>query len=101
MKYDWDKNKAETNIESHDVSFEEAVLVFTDDWAIEKYDDAHSDIEEKRFTVIGLAKLRLLRVTYTVEKDDDDNEVIKIISAREAKGLDKKDYEYNRNKFDW
>lgn len=51
MKYDWDKNKAKRNIESHDVSLEEAVLVFTDDWAIKKYDEAHSDIEEKRFTI--------------------------------------------------
>lgn len=101
MKYDWDKNKAEKNIESHDVSFEAAVLVFTDNWAIEKYDDIHSDIEEKRFTIIGLAKTRLLRVTYTIETDISANEIIKIISAREAKGLDKKDYEYNRNKFDW
>ncbi len=101
MKYDWDKNKAKTNIESHAVAFEEAVLVFTDEWAIEKYDKTHSDIEEERFTIIGLAKLRLLRVTYTVEIDDGNNEIIKIISAREAKGFDKKDYEYNRNKFDW
>lgn len=101
MKYGWDKNKAKTNIKSHNVSFEEAILVFTDEWAIEKYDDIHSDVKEKRFTVIGLAKTRLLRVTYAVEKDENDGEIIKIISARQAKGLDRKDYEYSRNKFDW
>ena len=101
MKYDWDINKAEENIKSHDVSFEKAVLVFTDEWAIEEYDDEHSDFREKRFTVIGLAETRLLRVTYTVELNDKDEEIIKIISARDAEGFDKKDYEYNRNKFDW
>ncbi|MGI8669404.1 MAG: BrnT family toxin [Aridibacter sp.] len=97
MKYDWDKNKAEANIKSHNVSFEEAVLVFTDGWAIQEYDDAHSDIAEKRFTIIGLAETRLLRVTYTVEND----EIIRIISAGEAEGVEIKDYEYSRNKFDW
>ncbi len=76
-------------------------MVFNDEWAIQLYDDIHSDIEENRFTIIGLAKVKLLRVTYTVEKDENDNEIIKIISARDAKGTDKKDYEYNRNKFDW
>lgn len=97
MKYDWDKNKAKANIESHDISFEEAVLVFTDEWAIEEFDDSHSDLEEKRFTIISLAETRLLRVTYTIE----NAEIIRIISAREAKSLDKKDYERNRNEFDW
>lgn len=97
MKYDWDKNKAEANIELHSVSFEDSILVFTDEWAIEEYDDAHSSSEETRFTIIGLAKIRLLRVTYKVE----NGEIIRIISAREAEGLDIKDYEYNRNKFDW
>lgn len=101
MKYDWDKNKAKANIESHNVSFEEAVLVFTDEWAIEEFDDSHSDKNENRFTIIGLSETRLLRVTYTVEMDQENEEIIRIISAREAKGLDEKDYERNRNEFDW
>ncbi len=101
MKYDWDKNKAKANIESHNVSFENAVLVFTDEWAIQEYDRTHSDFGEKRFTIIGLAGIKLLRVPYTVEKDNENSDMIRIISAREAEGFEIKDYEYNRNKFDW
>ncbi len=101
MKFDWDKNKAKASLADHQVSFEEATLVFSDEWAIEEYDDSHSDAEEKRFTIIGLALKRILRVTYTVEIDDRNEEVIRLISAREAKGVDRKDYETNRNEYDW
>lgn len=101
MKFDWDNNKAKTNAELHQVTFEEATLVFNDEWAIEEYDDAHSDADEKRFTIIGLAEMKLLRVTYTVIVDEENGEIIRLISAREAEGLDKKGYEYNRNEFDW
>jgi uncharacterized protein len=101
MKFDWDKNKAETNLAEHKVSFEEATLVFSDEWAIQEYDDSHSDAEEKRFTIIGLARDRILRVTYTIEFEEGNEEKIRLISAREAVGLDRKDYETNRNEYDW
>jgi uncharacterized protein len=97
MKFDWDIEKAKTNLQLYDVSFEEATFAFSDIWAIQEFDDAHSDLEEKRFTVIGLSQSRLLRVTYTVTAELDNAEIIRLISAREAKGLDKIDYERNFN----
>jgi uncharacterized protein len=97
MKFDWDIEKAKTNLQSHDVSFEEATFVFSDIWAIQEFDDAHSDLVEKRFTVIGLSQTRLLRVTYTIIINLKNDEIIRLISAREAKGLDKIDYERNFN----
>lgn len=97
MKFDWDIEKAKTNLQTHNVSFEEATFVFSDIRAIQEFDDAHSDLGEKRFTVIGLSQSRLLRVTYTVRTDSSNAEVIRLISAREAKGLDKIDYERNFN----
>jgi len=99
MIFDWDENKAKINLEIHQVSFDEARLVFDDIWLIEEFDDAHSSIEEKRFTVVGLSETRLLSVTFTVRHDAKNNEIIRLISAREANGLDKKDYERSRNKF--
>ncbi|CAN5639550.1 BrnT family toxin [soil metagenome] len=101
MRFDWDKNKAKTNQADHQVSFEEATFVFSDEWAIQEFDDSHSDAEENRFTIIGLAETRILSVTYSVEIDDRNEEVIRLISAREARGLDRKDYETNRNEYDW
>jgi uncharacterized protein len=99
MRFDWDEAKAEVNFTNHGVSFEEASLAFLDKWAIEELDKKHSDIEE-RFTIIGLAEIRLLRVTYTIRIDNIGNEIVRIISAREAKGFEKEDYEQSRNQFD-
>ena len=67
MDFEWDSTKARENIKKHDgITFEEASLAFFDEWAIEEYDDAHSDLDEKRYILVGLAGERLLRVTYTV-----------------------------------
>ena len=100
MKFDWDENKAKINLTEHQVSFDEATIVFKDVWAIQEYDVSHSDFDEQRITIIGFTGAKILRVTYTVEFSNK-NEIIKIISARKAQGLDKKDYERNRNQFDW
>jgi len=41
LRFEWDPAKAEENIRSHGVSFEEAQTVFYDDFAREFYDDKH------------------------------------------------------------
>lgn len=92
MKFDWDENKAAENIQNHeDITFEEATAVFGDKWAIETFDESHSDSKEQRFTIVGLAANRLLRVTFAVGFDKNSNEIIRIISARKAKGYEKRD----------
>jgi uncharacterized protein len=80
--------------------FAEAAKVFDDPWAIESFDEAHSDLHEKRFTTIGLVENHLLRVTFTVRIDENADEIVKIISAREAKGQDKERYERIRAELD-
>ncbi len=100
MKFDWDDEKAELNLKNHGVSFDEASEVFFDDWAIEEFDTKHSDFNEQRLTIIGLSKNRLLRVTYTVRLNESNVEIVRIISARIAKGYQKQDYEQSRNEFD-
>ncbi|MGC2235251.1 MAG: BrnT family toxin [Pyrinomonadaceae bacterium] len=52
MRFEWDKEKAETNLKKHGISFEEASTVFGDIFAKMFYDDEHS-IDEKREFVIG------------------------------------------------
>ena len=100
MEFEWDENKNLENIEKRGISFEEAVSAFFDEWNIEAFDASHSDSEEQRFTIIGLAAFRLLRVTFTIRKDENDLETIRIISARKAKHYEKNDYEDARNRFD-
>jgi len=81
MDFVWDKEKAAANREKHDVAFEEAQTVFKDCHALRIYDPDHSD-DEARFVLLGLSsKLRLLVVCHCYREDDEQ---IRIISARKA-----------------
>lgn len=77
MQFEWDSEKAETNLRKHGVSFEEAATAFLDDFSLTGDDPDHS-ADEDRFITFGLSSVgRLLVVSYT-ERD----ERIRIISAR-------------------
>lgn len=81
MHFVWDQNKNLANIKKHKISFEEAETVFFDDNARLIPDPEHS-ISEEWFIILGITnKLRLLTVVHTYKEDDD---VIRIISARKA-----------------
>ncbi len=81
IRFEWDPNKAASNIRKHGVSFEEAVTVFTDDLAILFDDPDHSD-EEDRLLILGFsARANMLIVCHCLREDGD---VIRIISARKA-----------------
>jgi len=81
ISYMWDNNKNQLNIRKHKISFEEAKTVFYDENARLISDPEHSTYEE-RFIILGLSiKLNLLVVVHTYNEDD---EIIRIISARKA-----------------
>jgi|ERR1051325_641177 uncharacterized DUF497 family protein len=83
MRFEWDARKAAVNHIKHDVSFEEAATVFLDSDALDGPDVTHSD-REPRFLRLGRAVTgRVLMVAYTHRRRDDD-ESIRIISARRA-----------------
>ena len=64
MRYQWDRNKAATNLDKHGIDFADAVSVFSDDLAITIFDDR---FEEERFVTIGIDMLnRILVVVYTM-----------------------------------
>lgn len=97
MKFEWDENKAKENIKKHGgITFDEAKLAFFDEWAIEEFDESHSDFTEKRFTLIGFAVNSLLRVTYTIRSE----EIIRIISAEKARPFEERAYNKHRNEYD-
>ncbi|MCL2154457.1 MAG: BrnT family toxin [Leptospirales bacterium] len=81
MKIIWDKNKNKGNVRKHNVSFEEAETVFYDPNGKLIDDPDHSE-EEDRFIILGLSKmLHLLIVCHCYR---ENNEIIRIISARKA-----------------
>ncbi len=54
IQFDWDKNKANSNLAKHKISFKEAQSVFDDDNARLIYDPDHSENED-RFILLGLS----------------------------------------------
>jgi len=81
MKFDWDPSKAAANLKKHQVSFDEAKTVFFDDFAVQFFDEEHSDTEE-RFIMLGMSSNARLLVVCHCERAE--GEVIRIISARKA-----------------
>ncbi len=47
MKFEWDRNKEKANILKHSVTFEQVLYVFADSFVLNKFDDEHSDDEDR------------------------------------------------------
>ncbi len=79
--FKWDKAKSKLNEKKHKISFQEASTVFSDEMAVEFYDNEHSEWED-RFLLLGLSnKLNLLLVCHCYRESEG---IIRIISARKA-----------------
>ena len=90
MEFEWDQDKAEANRRKHGVSFAEASTAFADPLAALFPDPDHSD-EEVREILIGYSERhRLLIVSFT-----ERGENVRIVSARVATALERKNHEEN------
>ena len=77
MNYQWNDNKAKTNLKKHSIDFADAVTIFGDDLAVTVEDN---NPHENWFITIGMDALgRILVVIYTWR-----GESIRLISARKA-----------------
>jgi uncharacterized DUF497 family protein len=81
INFKWDDEKARSNERKHGITFDEAKSAFYDDCAKVINDDVHSD-DEDRFILLGLSsKLRVLVVIHCYRENE---EIIRLISARKA-----------------
>lgn len=88
INFEWDPDKATTNLEKHSVSFSEAASAFADPLSLTIFDPNHS-ANEDRFLLLGLSAIqRLLVVSHT-----DRSDTIRIISARLANRRERLQYE--------
>lgn len=86
--FGWHPAKAANNLRKHGVSFEEAASVF-DDVLAAIYENPYHSTSEKRYLIVGSSALeRLLIVAYA-----EQQERIRIISAREVTKRERKLYE--------
>ena len=90
LSFEWDENKNEINKKKHGISFETAREVFYDDNAI-LFDDPDHSVGEERFLIIGMT--RSLKVCIVSHCYRDQDNVIRLISAREATKHERKTYE--------
>lgn len=91
LTFEWDPRKAASNLRKHGVSFLEEKTVFGDRLEGMIPDPEHSDKEE-RFISIGKSKMgRLLVISYT-----EENDRIRLISARLATRTERRQYEEDR-----
>lgn len=90
LEFEWDEDKAASNVRKHHVAFEEAATVFSDPLAAIFDDEVHSGKEQREIIIGHSADNRLLLVCFTERAG-----VIRIISARRATKRERRDYEEN------
>ena len=90
LEFEWDRQKAKANHARHRIDFQEALTVFRDPLARIFDDEEHSEDEPREIIIGRSMKQRLILVCFTVRGTR-----IRIIGARKATPLERKDYEEN------
>ena len=94
MRFEWDAEKAISNLRKHGVSFETAVRVFSDPFAVTEQDRIEEG--EYRWQTTGVVDTILVLLIAHADREEDGVEVIRIISARRATSKEKRHYAQNR-----
>ena len=92
QKFEWDLEKATSNLVKHGISFEIAARVFADVFALTLQDRIVDG--ERRWQTIGVIDgFLVVLVAHTIIESDDEFEIIRIIPARKAEPKERKRYE--------
>ena len=88
IQFEWDRQKADINLQKHGISFEIACEAFLDPF-VQSIDVEEVD-EEIREAIIGMTiSWKLLYVVYTIRNEN----IFRIISARSVTKIERKKYE--------
>jgi uncharacterized DUF497 family protein len=92
--FQWDAVKASTNAVKHGVTFERAASVFLDPLALTVFDEAHSQDEERWWSLGHDASgVLLLLVAHTFQSTGSASASVRLISARPATKRERLFYE--------
>ena len=91
IKFECDENKNVINRNKHGVDFQTASFVFDDPNFLSEQDRV-VDGEERWQTIGMVGGLVIMMVAHTV-REDENTEIIRIISARKATSKERKHYE--------
>jgi hypothetical protein len=88
MKFEWDEQKNQANVEKHGLDFADAHKVFEYPMLVNL--DDRKDYGEDRWVGIGLmGSIRVIVIVFT----EPDEETIRVISFRKATSEERKRYE--------
>lgn len=95
--FEWDEDKAQSNLKKHGVSFDDAALVLSDEdrgtFHVEEYDGQHSSGEDRYVTTASHPDDRgIVLVIAWTDRSTEDAKVTRIISARAAKPAERNRY---------
>jgi uncharacterized protein len=93
IDFDWDPDKAKSNLQKHGITFEEAATVMRDPRAMNMFDPDHSESEDRWITLGLSGSGRLLVVCHTFNEKQDEAVTIRIFSARHPTSKEIKIYE--------
>ncbi|MBF8285533.1 MAG: hypothetical protein HW378_4448 [Anaerolineales bacterium] len=85
MKFEWSETKRLANLKKHGIDFADVPAMFDGD--VFTIQDERFDYGETRYITFGLLKFRVIVVAHT-----DENNIIRIISARKATKDEEKRY---------
>lgn len=91
MRFEWDEVKNRTNLAKHRLGFATACDVFADPLHLSRLDRV-VDGEQRWITIGAIADLVLIVVAHTY-RDEEGEEIIRIISARKATKHERRAYE--------
>ncbi|MFH1859884.1 MAG: BrnT family toxin [bacterium] len=86
--FDWNPDKAESNLRKHGVTFEEASTVFGNPLSLLMKDPYHS-VEEERYVLLGMSVHQRLLVVAFAERPP----LTRLISARQSTRAERRKYE--------
>jgi uncharacterized protein len=89
----WDPAKAQSNLSKHGVSFTRAASVLLDPLALTVFDAAHSDQDERWFTLGLTLDGTLLAIAHTYQSTGPDTATVRLISARAATRREREQYQ--------
>lgn len=91
MRFEWDEEKEQLNIRKHGIDFDTASTIFEDPHQLTRPDWSESG--DDRWQTLGTVEgaLLLLLVIHKVRFEDDE-EFVRIISARRAEPFERRAY---------
>ena len=88
LTFEWDEEKANSNLKKHKISFEEGKTILDDPFLLTFPDLEHSEFEERYINIGTSVRGRILILIHT-----ERGENIRIINCRKATSTERKAYE--------